>query len=211
MKTNPIVFLLFLISISQHMHGQEKLVPMKVQGDPELIAKSKEMLESAFGEDSKVSIRSVEPFDNPAWKALFPNSSASIVQAVVSHPESGHAAVISFIVSSAGQKYVVDYRSMEPSSFLKVLKKQGKRIESVKDAEAVARAFVALCGLTITDEIDAQKTSEGYKVSLPTQSGKGDALKTIQIDLDLFVDGESRLVSEAKANLRTPTDSDKKE
>ena len=100
---------------------------------------------------------------------------------------------------------------MEPSSFLKVLKKQEKRIESVKDAEAVARAFIALCGLTITDEIDAKKTSEGYKVSLPTQSGKGDALKTMQIDLDLFVDGESRLVSEAKANLRVPAESDKKE
>jgi hypothetical protein len=207
MKINPIVFSLFLLSISQHMHGQEKLVPMKAQGDPELIAKSKEVLESAFGEDSKVSIRSVEPFDNPAWKSLFPNSSPSVVQAVISHPDSGHAAVISFIVSSSGQRYVVDYRSMEPSSFLKVLKNQGKRIESVKDAEAVAKAFIALCWLTLTDEIEAKKTSEGYTVSLPTQSVKGAATKPIQIDLELMVDSESRLVSVAKAKSMAPSES----
>lgn len=211
MKINSIVFLFLLLSISQFIRGQEKLVPMKPQGDPELIAKSKEMLESEFGEDSKVSIRSVEPFDAPALKSLFHNSSPTVVQAVISHPDSGHAAVISFIVSSSGQKYVVDHRSMEPSSLLKALKSHKKRVESTEDAEKIARAFAELSGLTLSDKIETRKSDNGYTMSIPSQSGKADAVKPMLIDLELLVERDSGLVSEAKANSRVPAGSDKNE
>lgn len=209
MKINPIVFLFITLSISQFACGQEKLVPMKPQGDPELIVKSKEMLESEFGQDSRVSIRSVEPFDAPALKSIFHESSPTIVKAIISHPDSGHATIISFIVSSSGQKYVIDHRSMEPSSFLKALKSHKKRVESTQDAEIISRAFAELCGMTLSDKIETKKNDKGYTVSLPYQSGKGDAVKPMLIDLELLVERDSGLVSAAKANSRVPADSEK--
>ena len=192
------------------MQAQEKLVPMNPKGDPVLVEKSKAILESEFGDNAKVTITSVEPFEKPAWVALFPNSSPTIVHAVIAYPDSGHAAGITFVVSTSGTRYAVS-RSMEPSSFLKALKSHNKRVESTQDAEAIARAFAELCGLTLSDKIETLKSENGYTVSLPTQSGRADASKQMRIDLELLVDGESRLVSEAKAKSWVPAESDIKE
>ncbi len=210
MKINILIYSLFFLSISELIQAQEKLVPMNPKGDPVLVEKSKAILESEFGVDAKVTITSVEPFEEPAWEALFPNSSPTIVHAVIAHPDSGHAAGITFIVSTSGTKYAVS-RSMEPSGFLKALKSHNKRVENTQDAEAIARAFAELCGLILNDKIETQKSGNGYTVSLSTQSGKSDASKEMRIDLELLVDGESRLVSEARAKSWVPAESDKKE
>jgi hypothetical protein len=210
MKTIPLVFALIL-AISPHSDGQEKLVPMRPQGDPALVDKAKSMLEFEFGEESKINILSVKPFDDPAWMALFPDSSPSIVQAVVTHPESGHAASISFVVSSAGDKYVVDYRSMEPTSLLKVLRNKGMRIEKAKDAEVVARAYVALCDLTVADEVNTTHTNDGYTVRIPIKAERSGESKQSDIELRLVIDEKTQLISKVSAETKKLLESKDKE
>lgn len=210
MKTITVVFSLIL-AISQHSDGQEKLVPLRPQGDPEVVDKAKKLLETEFGESSKINILSVKPFDDPSWMALFPDSSPSVVQAVVTHPESGHAASISFIVSTAGEKYVVDYRSMEPTSLLKVLRNKGKRIEKAEDAEVVARAYVALCGLTVVDEGNTAQNNDGYTVRVPAKAEGGAESKQTEIVLRIFIDEEKHLVEKRSAEARKPPESNNKE
>jgi hypothetical protein len=210
MKTVSVVFSLIL-AISQQSDGQEKLVPMKPQGDPEVVEKAKPLIEAEFGEGTRINILSVKPFDDPSWMALFPNSSPSVVQAVVTHPASGHAASISFVVSTAGENYVVDYRSMEPTSLLKVLQNKGRMIEKTEDAEVVARAYVALCGLTVVNESNTTQNNDGYTVRVPTKVKGGAESKQTEIVFRLFVDERKHIIAKGSAEARKLPESKTKE